>query len=357
MKRWAKVLFGITFSFLFCFLCVGYAAVTDPLQISGTIEFALPDGMNITRVSAPSNGTVQHFSRTLLSTVSDLGNNANGTVTYEVTLYNNSPFSHYFKGITYDELAYDNANVKFSLDGLELEQEIPSKGEVTVNLTFSYVNGNAIDRTTLSSILNFTFGQTAAATAIEGALDCFENILNDPAKFTDLSAEMEQTWFTSNKIGNVAGSNFFGSEADATYVEDLFTDDEGVNYLTLQLGTEKVDVTVMIAGHDLDGDGVYDRMVLFLTPQTIQRNTSKVDPVYAAVYTQDETTSKWTQIGELYKGTANGCRYSSGVNTASWGLAAMNNSFNTDTWRSSEIYYGVSSGSSIDSIVSKIPVQ
>ena len=50
MKQATKILFGIMFSFLFCFLCVGYASPTNSLRVVGDIDVPLPQAVYITKM-------------------------------------------------------------------------------------------------------------------------------------------------------------------------------------------------------------------------------------------------------------------------------------------------------------------
>ena len=91
-------------------------------------------------------------------------------------------------------------------------------------------------------------------------------------------------------------------------------------------------------------------MALYLTPNEISGRTSNVNPVYAAVFIKENNS--WIETGELFKGKATGCRYSSGINMSGLG---WNNSFNPSTWRSTQAYYNIAGGATIDTIIAAIP--
>ena len=42
MKTWVKIAFGISLSFTCVFACVGYAALSRPLSVSGTATASAP---------------------------------------------------------------------------------------------------------------------------------------------------------------------------------------------------------------------------------------------------------------------------------------------------------------------------
>ena len=340
MKRWQKILFGVGFSFLFCFMCVGYAAVNDTLTVDGEINYSPPEGVYIrTAERASGNATVQNYiGATLFSTV-DLGSDRNGTATVKVVLKNNSDFTYYFKGVLYEQEAYSNSDIQFTLDGLVLEQQMTARSELTVNVTFSYVSGTSLNYTALTSVLNFSFDTTPAEKAVSGALGRFDTILNDATLLGQLTTAIDTDNRERNDnsyIGNVVGSD----SADSTALNTLFTVD-GKNALTLEIDGVETNVTAMIKRENIDGVAG-DEWTIYMTAEDLesQRTFATVD-VYAAVFIKD-AAGKWKQLGQVYKGTARVNGYD-----GNWFATT---SVNTDTWSTTNSYYGLTGTQKIDAL-------
>lgn len=365
MARWVKILCAAVCSFAVLFSCVGYAAVSGNLSISGSASVdltpELTEGVHITNAELTSgNGSVTSYSNTTLISVADP---STGSVTFGVTITNNTLYTQYFHGIEYDENLYPDLEMTYELEGLTVGDTLDPRTEsvldsVTFNFTVTGLNGQM-------PVVDFVFDVTAPTpegggeggdddgddggeVAVQGAAGKFSEILNNPTDYGSLITGMETVpdgRYNDSYIGNVIGS----SGADSKLINGLFTEpaDNGaeINYLTLQFGDEKIPVTAMIKREDLDGNSATGdedgrEMTLYLTPE----NPSTEEPgngqanfgdtrvdVYAIIFTKGVgTNGKWVQLGEMYTGLATPNNYS-GSGTA--------NSFNTDTWMLSESVY------------------
>ena len=93
MKSWVKALFCVSLSFMCLFTCVGYAATSGNLNISGevTLEPAEPEGLHIADVSTYSTNNAKATKSTIvLPTSLEATVEANGincSVTYKITVY------------------------------------------------------------------------------------------------------------------------------------------------------------------------------------------------------------------------------------------------------------------------------
>lgn len=124
MKTWLKCLIGISLSLMCLFTCVGYAAVSGSLTISGSVE-ALPpeyDSMVITNVAVCSGTTASQSTKTLLPTNvnTTITGNAGDKVVYKITAKNESESNTYvYAGTRYDTAlggAADKVTITASLD-------------------------------------------------------------------------------------------------------------------------------------------------------------------------------------------------------------------------------------------------
>lgn len=360
MKRWHKALFCIVFSFIFCFLTVGYAAVSDTLVIEGISESKAQTGVFIksaTLANPSDNAEISRYYGTNLTSRVNLGNDGSATVTFNLSVYNNSAYVYTFNGVKYmvGEETYDNENITFLLSGLEKGNSIGGKETIHFSVTFKYDNANNIRDTELNSILNFEFVPEAEyipEIVVSGALGKFEQILNDSADMTALLNQMDNyqdNRHNSSYIGNVVGS----TSSDTALLNSLFTED-GTNYLTLEIGGVTTNVTAMIKRENVDGNAATgdengNEMTIYMTADDISDLPwygGSVE-VFAAVFTKSDD-GKWYQIGEMYDGTATANNYSGG-----WGR----NSFNTDTWETTKAYYDGAAprGSDIETVIAAIP--
>ena len=107
MKTWKISAICILLTFLCLFSSLGYAAVSSTMRVSGSVKTDIPYGLFITSVSTTSNSNTDknevsylEYSTTLDSTISRKGNSA-GTVTYTVSVLNNTKLTYSYRGIYY----------------------------------------------------------------------------------------------------------------------------------------------------------------------------------------------------------------------------------------------------------------
>jgi hypothetical protein len=142
---------------------------------------------------------------------------------------------------------------------------------------------------------------------------------------------------TSGKyIGNLVGAD----GDDKALLTALF---EGA--LTFKVGNEEVPITVMVKEKNVYLSDPKE-MVLYITADKLNVSGDYV-PVYAIVFTQG-STGEWEQIGDIFKGEAPVNGYS-GLGSL-WGGTG---SFNTERWRSTEVYKGAAMTSSIETIMNQ----
>ena len=336
MKKGLFVLLCAVLSLMLAFTGFGYASVSRLLELDTEFQVAGQTGVLIRQVSpaAGANAEIEFFHGTLLTSTLTLGSSPSSTLSYEITVYNNSNTVYAFDEVLYTvgEDTYSNRNIKFSLSGLKKNQQLAGHGSLTFTVTFSYASSTVTD-TTLHSVLNFHFIEY-----IPGVADHFEVILNDTTLYQKLTDQMDNTGGWGGRpndtyIGNVVGA----TSADSKVLNELFTVN-GENML--KLPDISSNVTAMIKRENIDGNLATGdenglEMTLYMTADTIGNADVTV---YALVFTKHTADSAWEQIGEMYQGTAETNNYSYG----NWGSP---NSFNTDTWRASLPYYGVAAGS------------
>ena len=379
MKTWKISITCIFLSFLCLFSCVGYAVLSDSLGISGSAKTDIPSGLFITSVSTRGMSNVDsnsvsflQYTTTVDSTI-DRKSSGAGSVTYTVTVLNNTKLTYSYRGIYYQTnlTGYDgnnyvstaNANrrigVVCSLATASADAKKVEPGE-SLTFTVTYTVGNRMDADTdWKTLINFQFGinvdgEREALAVVE---DKFLNILNTTSTYEQLIDALDnkfdgrQEW-TSNYIGNVTGS----SSEDSVAVNTLFA-----GQLQITVGDDQMDATVLIKHENLDGNtntgddytavnesngGVFRgygcEMTLYLTIDPLT-SAGRYVPVYAVVFTCDRdangNTGDWYRIGSTYAGTANVVTYDGGNGTGS---------FVTDNWRADAATYQLIDGYSFN---------
>ena len=281
-----------------------------------------------------------------------LNNNTSSTVVAEVTFYNGSDVSYYYNKT--EALSTNNEKIIYEVSGISQKEEVPSKTYKTLTVTFKYSSNNTSNRTVLSE-LHFNFvvdkdsiGIVAAQTAVTRFADVLNDVVSENSYQTleDYMNDRGSNASTVSYVGNVSGAN----DSDSKFIQQLFTNE----FLNMDLdGDGKSEpITLMIKRENLDNDsstgddytykGLFGsnrtvrgaEMTIYITSEGFKSSSLTV---YAATFTKLEGTDKWIQVVPLTRGTADANNYSTGA-------FGTDNSFNTDTWRSSD-------GKTIDSLV------
>jgi hypothetical protein len=184
--------------------------------------------------------------------------------------------------------------------------------------------------------------------ASKGVTNKFEDILNNALEedihYDGITVDKDNTYqafvnemVTGDDSGRYIG-NLKGSDAeDKALLTALF---EGA--LTFTVGNEEVPITVMVKEKNVYGDSNSEKeMVLYITADDLGTRFGSA-PVYAAVFTKT-ASGTWKQIGDIFAGKAS----INGYNGSWYGTG----SFNTESWESTEVYYGVAAGSEINDVI------
>ncbi len=348
IKKRYVALFLCVFLLSSLFLCVGYAALTDTLLLSGTAS-ATPGAYVYISKTELRSGSATDIAKsgTVLSSRVTLDNSASSQTVIRVTLKNNTEYPYTFNGITYTEGpdTYDNTAISVSAN-IDKGAELASGAETTFDVTFKYKSGVSTNKV-LNSIINISYipaSEYIPEIAVKTSIGRFGEILNDETTYNTLITAMDTTSSgrrNTSYIGNVVGA----TDADTAAVNNLFTEN-GKNLLTLEIGGVETNVTAMIKREDIGGS-TDKEMVIYMTGQEITGNifNPATVQVFAAIYVQTES-GEWVQKGTLYEGTAT---------TNPYYISLSCNSFNTDTWRSAQTYHGVASGATIESVFAAVP--
>ena len=139
------------------------------------------------------------------------------------------------------------------------------------------------------------------------------------------------SWFSSGRyIGNLTGAD----ADDLALMDALFGDT-----LTFPIDGKEEPITVMVKEKNVVGSSDLD-MVLYITGDKLSATYTYV-PVYAVVFSKN-ADGVWEQQGDIFAGEARTNNYSGTYGSGS---------FDTETWRSTQVYYGKAVRSSIAAVM------
>ena len=155
------------FFLMFIVILIGTAFASIG-NITGTIEVQaespLQDGVFISDAevyqSNSAEAIINTYSKRMLNTKVTL-DASESEVIMKIKLYNNTNYLYEYRGISYDEDFYDNANIEttvYTEAGTQIGEDIPSKTEVIVYIKINYKNGTIAENTVLNAYINFEIG-------------------------------------------------------------------------------------------------------------------------------------------------------------------------------------------------------
>ena len=373
MTKRTIVVLCAALSLMFGFMCFGYAELTDTLTIKGSAEIEIPSGLFITNIVEKSSSRLDvktasyaPYSTTVDCSLSKSENNRAGSVTYEITVLNNTTREYAYRNLYYQTSAsgYNNGSISTSNSDNKIgvvtnfpNGKIVAPGEyLTFEVTYTLGSSSYYfpSRNTYKTLINYQFGINvdSEAEAVNVVHEKFLDILNTTSTYNTLVDVLDnkfdgsQEW-TSNYVGNVGSA----TSDDSMAVNTLFA-----GQLQLVINGQTKPATVLIKHENLDnnrntGDdyvatntsngGVFRgygcEMTLYLTTDDLNEPYGYA-PVYVSVFTCDRDAngnivSDWYLIGETYLGSANIVGYK--------GENGGTGSFVTDNWKSDAGRYEV----------------
>lgn len=321
-----KIAAHTTVLFLFCFLCVGYAQVSDLLNVSGRAEIQPQNGVFITDVSSAPGITANQYIGTILNSRADLTGASSQTV--QVTVYNHSDVLYGYNITKYAVGAetYDNENIQVTtaMEKKHPDWVVQPGGYLTFPVTYSFVKGASTANPVLNSIVEFEFlpfdeiPENNDETTVSNAMDRFQEILNTPDEHAALRNYMENPPLfdrNSSYISNVPGAK----DQDINAIEGLFAGNLHIN-----INGEQTNVKIMIKEENISNSYSGEEMVIYMTTNPLNRRGQAI--VYRCVYANNDGT--WVKLNEMQEGKATICDYT-------WGSSLGTGSFNTNTWKAS----------------------
>ncbi len=381
MKKWMKVMICTALSFMICFLGVGYAEISNSIYITGTANYEYIYPVYITDVAYRSGSSTNN--KLTASTFDGPFLNSTITLTRYRSYGQTSGSGSYIilavtvKNATERDYAYqsttgadDTRNLTIgvykdsscstlltSSNGIVSgKNSMGEEQSLTFFVKLSHTQTRDVSYNPLLTF-NFTTEITKEETEEVGKTVSakFFEILNNPEDYEQLNDEIDANYdgsqyWTGTFIGNVQGSQ----SEDTALLNELFDGN-----LKISINGTTVDVTCIIKRENIDeneqtgsscriGNTTYNgcEMTLYMTTADLSALSFDDYPtVYAMVFTKVSEDSEWVQIGEeMYEGTARVVGYMGEYTSGS---------FDTGTWKSSNVYHGIARGAMINTLIQK----
>ena len=207
-----------------CFLAIGYAdIISTEIGINLNVSTTAFQGMFISNVEYSSNNgadltnsQIINYTETMLhSNIYLSETDSNSTLTYSVTIFNNSDAIKKFTGVTYLDSAYSNKDISYRIDGINVNDTIAKGDSKTFNITF-YYNVSTISSNQLDSYLSFNFDYyLEGANEVDIVIESGESYV-----FGGVSAESP---VDLNNIANISFVVMNGNSATITGVDVSLT--------------------------------------------------------------------------------------------------------------------------------------
>ena len=349
------------------FISVGYANVSDSLQIAGMVEVKEPQAVYITYINVASySNTTARPTATKLGTVfykfdnctlrSQQNNSAGGSVTVEVTVRNGSGVAQYFVGHSMSPALPQGCVVSYM--NISLGTVIQPDEEKNFRVTIQNTNRSTQVQLNSENVLNFSpdFDESFTEDASKGVAAVFGNVLAGKGidgqgggvyyegryyaadRIMQLLLDNMESVDTGGYIGNVGNA----SQEQKDLIEAIFGE-----HISMQLGNQYYSVSLLIKNQQIDGRGEND-MVLYVTADQLAvgsgnwqnnawRNLNNV-PVYGLVFINNGRNN-YAYCDHLFAGEAPVCNFG-----GAFGAGNVGN-FNTNLWNSTE-YPSVTDSSS-----------
>ncbi len=365
MKTWTKVVIGVALSFMCIFVSLGYAQLSTELTIKGSANIAPPNSIFIYEITdvvtsgatlTTSPVSIDFPSTKVLSEITFSGKGS--YVTFNVHMLNGTLVDHIFDIL--EEMSTMTDGSELSYAGVDWTVS-PGQGTVvkagqmtTFSVTLKYTGSGTNQTRKMLHNFNFELNSDDLTQIVsKGVTDRFADILNNmleedvyyeydgktnrvskDSTFSAIDANMEgskPSWFSSGRyIGNLTGAD----ADDLALMDALFGDT-----LTFPIDGKEEPITVMVKEKNVVGSSDLD-MVLYITGDKLSATYTYV-PVYAVVFSKN-ADGVWEQQGDIFAGEARTNNYSGTYGSGS---------FDTETWRSKQVYYGKAVRSSIAAVM------
>ena len=317
MKKRYTILAMVVLLCMTCFIAVGYAALSDNLSVTGSVDVEGKPyrGVYITAVSIAASSNVPNSENTFqlptnhITTVDPT--RSGGSITYKITVFNNTDVTYWYIGprLTND---YNQNSLVGSNNGITIttkdhvsdtsqtfnsEDWIPAQTSRDFYVTYTY-GSNA--QSVCKTMINFHFD-----IKMDAVHDEFLAVLNNAKSldsYEQLKAVFEQVYAST---GGVSISTESHPDVFASLFEDLMVNIDGVErQASVVIRRENLDKDTTTGDNYNGGSKSGCEYTLYITVESLTPGTRPT--VYAIAYSEgaDKMGDDWYQVGELYEGTA-----------------------------------------------------
>ena len=332
-----KILLILFLLLSFAFVVIGYAAMTQDLSVQGSLHAAAPPkGIFIVDVEPVQPHGVTDAGSNYSSPTnlrSCVNATAGGSITYMITVENNSDATYWFRELVYltdlegtkNDLLGERNGITVTLKDkltdstatFDSEDWVPPHSTRVFYATYSF--GSNAGGNPVITIVNFSFGGKISSYGDE-----ILAILNNPDKYATLSGSFDQAY---QKNGSTVLANV---GADAALFDSLLGTDLKLDNKPVQILIERSNVDKKNTGDSYAGGGPTGcEYTIYVTTESLSGATT----VYAISYTQD-ANGEWVQIGELYEGTTSLTTYTDSSGESYYAI-------DPDTWKAVKKTYTV----------------
>lgn len=268
------------------------------------------------------------------------GRERNGSVTYKVTLYNNTGVTYWYLGLTWDDAVDSN-----SLLGVSNGVTITTKDYVTDSGNTFNTGDWVPPYTTRDIYVTYQCGRNAVGVGIATQIDLKFGVKMDSVH-DEFCAILNDTISANgyHYLDEVFNQRY--KETGSTSIANVGDDKEIFDNLfggtpTININGVEVPVTMMIQRENVDNRDTGDEYgvnggptgceyTLYITIDAMDSPTGEA-MVYAISYSRggEGDTDQWYQLGQLYEGTAPLVTYDDKGNVA----------FDIDKWRATANEY------------------
>lgn len=340
-----RILCCLGLLFMCLFLGVGYAAISKDMGVVGELDgVAQKFDIYISNIVEINSSNSNCVSTTIVKPTSFTNvmntSRANGSVTYKVTIVNDSNVTYWYGGLKIPS-DYESNNLIGESNGITIGLKdkiddssntfntsdwIPPNTERDFYVTYT-CGSNALSYTI--TLVNFHF-----EIRIDAVHDDFLSILNNPDSYAIISAAFDKKYSNTGEtvLGNIGN--------DSAVFNQLF----GGNLVLNIDGIDKP-VTLLIERENVDGSTKGDsykptgptgcEYTLYITTDDLSSSNGEAK-VYAISYTK-APDGTWYQLAELYEGSAPKADYDTTNNT-------YDGAFNVEKWNATANEYEVIDG-------------
>ncbi|MBQ9121708.1 MAG: BspA family leucine-rich repeat surface protein [Clostridia bacterium] len=257
MKNRKMITFGAVLSLLFCFLCIGYAQLSDTLSVEGNVGATAQEDVFIYEVSLKSGNSAEEIrmSGTTLTCTLTPGE----TATYYVSFINRNPtYDYYYAGLLTDETGELTGNISVTENTSLPDGQIIESGGRLKRYTLT-LQASAEAEESLTSVVEFKFACRNAVMAggntwYNTDYDKSEINIIEIKKTTDKVEVVSSTEIKRNGVSQTVLAAWYPSQSSThNLIAYVAKDSSGYVVLYLEGGDEEGEIFLDNADYTFSG--------------------------------------------------------------------------------------------------------